>query len=206
MTEEQESRQKILDAAFAEFAEKGFRGATIKSIAQRAELQSPSLIYWYFPTKEALFQATVEFRSPFSEAILDPAPLLDRPPEEVLVRIAQNYLNFMSHPDSQKLVRLFLSEVGKRPQLANLVSEGLMEPALDFLQTYLTHQIETGKLRPHDVRFSARAFIGLIIPQIFGTLFFPHVRIEGLTSETYVENMLDIILTGLQPKTEGSTT
>lgn len=206
MTEEQESRQKILDAAFAEFAEKGFRGATIKSIAQRAELQSPSLIYWYFPTKEALFQATLEFRSPFSEAILDPAPLLDRPPEEVLVRIAQSYLNFMSQPDSQKLVRLFLSEVGKRPHLANLVSEGLMKPALDFLQTYLLHQIETGKLRPHDVRFSARAFMGLLVPQVFSLLFFPQLRIEGVANETYVPNMIEIVLTGLQPQTEGSTT
>ena len=48
-------RGQILDAAFEEFAAKGFKGATIKSIAQAAELQSPALIYWYFPNKEALF-------------------------------------------------------------------------------------------------------------------------------------------------------
>jgi TetR/AcrR family transcriptional regulator len=203
MTEEQESRQKILDAAFAEFADKGFRGATIKSIAQRAGLQSPSLIYWYFPTKENLFQATVESRSPFNEAILNPAPFLDRSPDEVLAQLAQNYLNFMSQPDIQKLVRLFLSEVGKRPQLANLVSEGIMEPALDFLQTYLSHQIESGRLQPHDVRFSARAFMGLLVPQVFGMLFFPQLRIEDLAIETYVQNMIEIILTGLQPQAEG---
>lgn len=203
MTEEQESRQKILDAAFAEFADKGFRGATIKSIAQRADLKSPSLIYWYFPTKEALFQATVESRSPFNEAILDPAPFLDRPPDKVLTQLAQNYLNFMSQPDIQKLVRLFLSEVGKRPQLANLVSEGLMEPALNFLKTYLSHQIEAGQLQPHDVRFSARAFMGLLMPQVFGMLFFPQLRIEGLSNETYAQNIIDIVLTGLQTKDEG---
>ena len=203
MTEEQENRQKILDAAFAEFADKGFRGATIKSIAQRAGLQSPSLIYWYFPTKENLFQATVESRSPFNEAILDPAPFLDRPPDEVLAQLAQNYLNFMSQPDIQKLVRLFLSEVGKRPQLANLVSEGLMKPALGFLQTYLSHQTDAGQLQPHDVRFSARAFMGLLVPQVFGLLFFPQLRMEEVPDETYVQNMVKIVLNGLQPKTEG---
>ena len=203
MTEEQESRQKILDAAFAEFADKGFQGATIKSIGRRAELQSPSLIYWYFPTKEALFQATVESRSPFTAAILDPSPFLDRPPHEVLPQLALNYLNFISQPDIQKLVRLFLSEVGKRPQLADLVSEGIMEPALDFLRTYLSHQIETGKLRPHDVRFSARAFMGLLIPQVFGMLLFPRLRLEDLANEIYVQNMFEIILTGLQTKVEG---
>lgn len=203
MTEEEGSRQKILDAAFAEFADKGYRGATIKSIAQRADLQSPSLIYWYFPTKEALFQATIESRSPFMDAILDPAPFLDRPPDEVLSQLALNYLNFMSQPDIQKLVRLFLSEAGKRPQLADLVSQGIMEPALDFLKTYLSHQIEIGRLRPHDVRSSARAFMGLLVPQVFSMILFPRLRADGLTNEIHVQNIIGIFLTGLETKSEG---
>ena len=56
MTEELDRRAQILDAAFEEFSEKGFKGATIKSIARAAGLQSPALIYWYFPDKEALFR------------------------------------------------------------------------------------------------------------------------------------------------------
>ncbi|MCA9935086.1 MAG: TetR/AcrR family transcriptional regulator [Anaerolineales bacterium] len=203
MTEDQESRQKILDAAFAEFADKGFRGATIKSIAQRAELQSPSLIYWYFATKEALFQAAIQSHSPFAEVVLDPAPLLDTPPDVVLTQLAQSYLYYMSQPNIQNLMRLLLSELGKRPQLAELVSQGLMEPVLDFLQTYLTHQIEMGRLRPHDVRFSARALIGLMAPQVFGLLFFPGLRLDGVPNDTYVQTMFDIFLTGLRPSAEG---
>lgn len=203
MTEEQESRQKILDAAFAEFADKGFRGATIKSIAQRAGLQSPSLIYWYFPTKEDLFQATVESRSPFTEAILDPAPFLNRPPDEVLTQLAQNYLNFVSQPEIQKLARLFLSETGKRPQLADLISRGIMEPALAFLKTYLSHQIELGRLRPHDVRSSARAFVGMLLPQVFSMILFPRLNADELTNEIHVQNVINIFLTGLQTKDEG---
>ena len=53
--EELDRRAQILDAAFEEFSEKGFKGATIKSIARAAGLQSPALIYWYFPDKEAPF-------------------------------------------------------------------------------------------------------------------------------------------------------
>ena len=60
MIEEPGRRAAILAAAFAEFAAKGFRGATIKSIAQAAGVQSPALLYWYFPSKEALFQAVLE--------------------------------------------------------------------------------------------------------------------------------------------------
>ncbi len=44
MVEERDRREQILGAAFEEFAAKGFRGATIKSIARAARLQSPALI------------------------------------------------------------------------------------------------------------------------------------------------------------------
>ena len=55
MTEELDRRAQILDAAFEEFSEKGFKGATIKSIARAAGLQSPALIYWYFRTRRLSF-------------------------------------------------------------------------------------------------------------------------------------------------------
>lgn len=77
---ERDRRRQILDAAFEEFAEHGFRGATIKRIAQRARLRSQALIYWYFPAKEALFEAVLGQQLPPVQMVLDPAPLLDRPP------------------------------------------------------------------------------------------------------------------------------
>ena len=104
----------------------------------------------------------------------------------------------MSRSDIQKLVRLFLSEVGKRPQLADLVGQGLIEPALDFLKTYLSHQVEVGRLRPHDVRSSARAFMGMLLPQVFSMIFLPRLNADGLTNEIHVQNMIEIYLTGLQ--------
>jgi AcrR family transcriptional regulator len=91
-TDETERRSQILQAAFAEFAAKGFKGATIKSIARTAGLQSPSLIYWYFPTKEDLFQAVVAEHFPLFHMAIDPAPLLDLPPQQVLPMLARSYL------------------------------------------------------------------------------------------------------------------
>ena len=51
LAEEANRRGQILDAAFEEFSTKGFKGATIKSIAGAAGLQSPTLIYWYSLTR-----------------------------------------------------------------------------------------------------------------------------------------------------------
>jgi TetR/AcrR family transcriptional regulator len=65
---------QILDAAFEEFSTKGFKGATIKSIAGAAGLQSPALIYWYFPDKEALFNAVLTTHAPLRSVVEDPRP------------------------------------------------------------------------------------------------------------------------------------
>ena len=75
--EEVDRRGQILDAAFEEFSEKGFKGATIKSIARAAGLQSPALIYWYFPDKEALFREVLGSKIPVLRAVREPSGLLD---------------------------------------------------------------------------------------------------------------------------------
>jgi TetR/AcrR family transcriptional regulator len=71
---------------------------------------------------------------------------------------------------------------------------------LDFLKTYLEHQVELGRLRPHDVRSSARAFIGMLIPQLAGKMFFPALVEDGLTDEEHLENVVNIFLDGLRPE------
>ena len=193
---ESEQYQRILDAAFAEFAHKGFRGATIKSIGQAAGLKSPSLIYWYFPTKEDLFQEIVRDRQPLLHAVIDADSLLDRPPKELLSSLAQTYLSSMEEPEMQQMVRLFLAEMGQRPDLADLVSQILMEPVLAFLRSYLAYQVKLGRLRPHDERSSSRAFIGMLLPQMISMVLFPRLHADGLTNEEHLETAIDIFLKG----------
>jgi AcrR family transcriptional regulator len=53
-----EVRSRILDAARAEFAERSFLGATMATIAARAELGTASL-YRYYASKESLFDAAI---------------------------------------------------------------------------------------------------------------------------------------------------
>jgi TetR/AcrR family transcriptional regulator len=50
------TRQRILDAALAEFADRGYAGARVRSIADRAGVNS-QLISYYFGGKEGLYQA-----------------------------------------------------------------------------------------------------------------------------------------------------
>src|SRR6478609_9070556 len=53
------TRASILDAAIAEFAERGFEGASIRTIADRLGLQHP-LITYHYRSKDILWRAAAE--------------------------------------------------------------------------------------------------------------------------------------------------
>jgi TetR/AcrR family transcriptional regulator len=189
-------RAQILKAGFEEFAAKGFEGATIKSIAQAAGLQSPTLIYWYFPDKQALFGEVLESQVPIVRAVSDPAPMMDLPPAEVLRRLGRAYLAF--DESNTQTARLVIGEAVRRPEVAEMFAKGGPERVLGFLKVYLERQVKAGRLRPHDVRSSARAFIGMLIPQVVAKVFFPTLMEDGLTDDEHLETAIDIFLEGLR--------
>jgi TetR/AcrR family transcriptional regulator len=200
LAEEVDRRAQILDAAFQEFSEKGFKGATIKSIAGAAGLQSPALIYWYFPDKESLFREVLGAKIPVLRAVRDPSGLLDLPPEEVLSTIARGYLSTFDNPAAQRMVRLMMGEAMRRPEIADIFGSAVIKRVLGFLKSYMARQVELGRLRPHDVRSSARAFIGMLLPQAGGKLFFPVIREDGLSDEEHIETAVNVFLQGLRPE------
>src|ERR1700745_1623639 len=54
-----ETRASLLNAAIAEFSERGFEGASIRAIADRRGLQHP-LITYHYRTKDILWRAAAE--------------------------------------------------------------------------------------------------------------------------------------------------
>jgi TetR/AcrR family transcriptional regulator len=103
-------RQEILDAGEREFAERGFEGARIEAIAAAVGVRKAAL-YYYFPSKAALYGAVVtRLVDLFEERV---APALDLPGrfEDRLERI-------LSHVDEL---------LGERPTLARLLVRHLVE-------------------------------------------------------------------------------
>src|SRR5215212_3526414 len=198
LVEEADRRRQILDAAFEEFSAKGFKGATIKSIAEVAGLQSPAVIYWYFPDKEALFREVLGTKMLVVRAVTEPGRLMELPPEEVLPTIARRYLATFDDPAAQRMVRLMVGEAMRRPEIAEIFGNAVIKRVLGFLKRYMARQIELGTLRPHDVRSSARAFIGMLLPQAGGKLFFSVIREDGLTDEEHIETVVSLFLEGLR--------
>lgn len=200
MVEETDRRGEILDAALEEFSAKGFRGATIKSIAGAAGIASPALIYWYFKDKEALLEAVLGRHLPILRAMHDAEDLMDRPPEEVLPMLGRAYLDTLRQPAVQRIARIVAGEALRRPEIADIFVKRGPGRVLAFLRGYMARQVALGRLQPHDVRASARAFIGMLIPQAVGNVFLPARATDGLTNEEHLEACVEIFLRGLRPE------
>lgn len=90
-----DTRAEVLAAARASFAEKGFRGTTIRAVAATAGVD-PALVHHYFGSKEQVFVAAMEL--PFEPAELLPQ-VLDGDPDGLGERLVRLFLRIWADPD-----------------------------------------------------------------------------------------------------------
>jgi AcrR family transcriptional regulator len=110
--------QDILDAANAVFLERGYSGASIDAIVERAG-SSKETVYAHFENKAGLLKAIVErgtevFRKRL-EVIDD-----DSAVETVLLGVAQDFIRFLLHPDTLAFYRLVIAESGRMPEVGDI--------------------------------------------------------------------------------------
>lgn len=89
-----ERRGEILDAAFLEFSENGYSGASMEAIARRARASKETLYGW-FENKENLFHALFESRLEGMESHVNAAAEVDPSPTNVLPVIADDAIRLM---------------------------------------------------------------------------------------------------------------
>lgn len=136
------SREDILAAARALFAEKGFDKASIRAIARRAEVD-PALVHHFYGTKEELFVTAVEF--PVDPALIVPQ-IIAGPRAEIGERLVRTFLGVWDDPRAQPrllgLLRSTTTEQGAAllrefvsATILNRVAEVLDVPRLNITAT-----------------------------------------------------------------------
>src|SRR5260370_21811596 len=90
----QERRKQILDAAYAEFAAKGYAGASMEAIARRAHASKETLYAW-FDNKETLFNTLLATRIGGMASRAAVAAQADPSPPHVLPVIAEDVIRLM---------------------------------------------------------------------------------------------------------------
>jgi AcrR family transcriptional regulator len=119
----EDTRAALLEAARVEFTERGFDGATVRAIAQRAGVD-PAMVNHWFGGKDALFVAVMEIPVNPGEII---HRILDGNPEQIAERILRTFLSVWdangggalaalvrsvaSHEDAARMMREFVGRV-----------------------------------------------------------------------------------------------
>ena len=146
-TTEVSSRDRILAEARAEFADRGFDGARLQDIAERAGLRHPTLLY-YFASKEGLYAAVIEttvadWAGGISDAIENKLDGFD----QVARLVEAAFAFFEDHEDFVRIVRREAIQGSGR--LTDAIAE-FMRPFLDRAVAFLERETAAGRLRPHD--------------------------------------------------------
>lgn len=202
-----ETRAAILDAAIAEFAERGFEGASIRAIADRLDLQHP-LITYHYRSKDILWRAAAEHAFAQIRTAWDILP-----PEgselSPLVRLRQEYTALFRYtvafPEFHRFMRQ--EALTNNPRLKWL-AETVLAPLL-------------ARLLPQIIEAQKRGLLPAVDPILFHYMmvsltaalseFGPEMQVtSGLSSgdtkvvEAYWR-LVDETVFGEQPKTDRAT-
>jgi AcrR family transcriptional regulator len=118
-----DTRGQLLEAARVEFAERGYEGATVRRIADRAGVDAAMVNHW-FGGKEALFTASLDIPIDPVELLAD---ILPGDPEKVGERVVERFLtvwdatgggplaamiqSIASHDAAARMMREFIGNV-----------------------------------------------------------------------------------------------
>jgi AcrR family transcriptional regulator len=119
------TREAILEAARARFAEHGYDGATIRGIAADAGVD-PALVHHFYGTKEKLFVAAMHF------------PIV---PSEVIGRVAGTDRELLGETITRTILGVWEHEETRAQSLALLRSAVTNEQAAAMIRGFVTSAI-----------------------------------------------------------------
>jgi AcrR family transcriptional regulator len=116
------TRQAILDAARARFAEHGWDRATIRAIASDAGVD-PALVLHFFGSKKVLFTAAMSWPFDTDAAVEEVA---SGPRSQLGWRLASFFLSIWEDPERREPLMVMLRAATTNEQAAALLRESLM--------------------------------------------------------------------------------
>jgi TetR/AcrR family transcriptional regulator, regulator of cefoperazone and chloramphenicol sensitivity len=129
-----DTRRRLLDAAGLEFAEKGFEGATVRSICDRANANIAAVNY-HFGGKEALYERTLVETHACDQVEIDPALYQGLAPEQQLSVFIRQFLSKvvgLSEADDWRRT-LMLREMANPSSASDTLVREVIRPRYEML-------------------------------------------------------------------------
>jgi AcrR family transcriptional regulator len=194
-------RRQILEQAAEIFARDGFVGARIRDITLACGVTEATL-YRHFPSKEALFEQTLEARLAADDAG-DFLRGLDRnaPIEETFRTIALRILRTGWEDPTLHRLLLAASLAGRTGTQGAYVRWRV--PYIEFLEKLIRDGTARGDLRETDPVLTARAFVGLVMDCVLSCRLWSEVGNGEADPDALVLNNVPTFVRGLLKDPEG---
>ena len=160
------TRDRIVGAARAAFAEHGFDGATVRTIATHAGVD-PALVHHYFGTKQRLFMAAMQF--PVDVAQVFPA-ITPGPRDEIGERLIRHLVEIWDQPEVLSVIMGIVRSAATDDAAAGMLRSFLIDGPLAVVGGAL--QVPDGPLR---ATLAGTQLVGLVLARYV-------IRVEPVAS------------------------
>ncbi|MFJ4223563.1 TetR/AcrR family transcriptional regulator [Microbacterium sp. NPDC089695] len=158
------NRAAILDAAAGLFLENGYDRTSLARVASAANVSTATL-FKQFPTKAALFEATVLAAGGASgSSVVDP-PVGDL--VDGLRSLGREYADLLIRPRMIGLMRTVIAESPRFPELRERTFDFGTLPVLAALGRYLRAEHAAGTADIADPDLASAQFLGMIASAVF---------------------------------------
>jgi AcrR family transcriptional regulator len=188
---------EILEAAFEEFAARGYAAARLEDVARRAGV-AKGLPSFYFDSKAELFKAVLRrlvlpdwaaLEAQFQQSGGAAAA------QQLRSLIAIAYDRLVTNPRAHQLIRLLVAEGAKFPELTEFYHAEVIDRAVSLLRKILQRGVERGEIRPGPILDYPQAVMGPALMAILWQLLF--AARHPLDLARFFEVHLDLVLHGL---------
>lgn len=196
----QAGRKRLIDAAEIEFSTKGFVGASVLAIAQRAGVKQP-LLNFYFGGKAALWEAVVERAyEPAGQAWLEAQAHLDGASslERLKALLKAFALINIRCPTAHGLVFMEVAQAG--PRLAWLVAK-YMRPFHEALDVLIEDCTRQGLMKRYPKEHASIMMTGMLTAvhaaTHMGQLIYGCAPMTAEQSQQHADLAIDALLHGM---------
>jgi AcrR family transcriptional regulator len=191
----EDRRGQILQGAMELFAEKGFRGATTREIARHLGI-SEALMFKYFPSKEALYQAIIQKRTDGSEEMLFPKEAIKAKDDRQVFRSVASYL-ISKNTGDPVFMRLLQFGALEGHELSRIFFETHARERTKLLSNYIRQRIKEKAFKKVPPLLAARAFMGMILHYVQSQEIYDFKKFFHFSQEKVVDTFVDTFLHGL---------